>query len=221
MTVGLSKRDIAYDYLREQIVFCELKPGDFIDEKQITEQLGCSRTPVREAINKLVDENLVRIFPRKGIVVSEISLKDLEDMIESRLLIEPYLIHQAFTRLDHESLTAFRRQLEQKGSNTGATVDSVEDDFDYSFHMYFAKKSGNQFLISMMTTLLALSQRTRVFLPWSSERIVESVAEHLNIIDCVLNGDESGAITAVQQHLKHSHEGYLRVFQTHNAFLRG
>ncbi|PLS31039.1 transcriptional regulator, GntR family [Bifidobacterium margollesii] len=213
-----SKRDLAYNYLRKQIVFCELRPGDLIDEKQITEQLGFSRTPVREAINKLAEEDMLRIFPRKGIVVSQISLKNLQDMIESRLLIEPYLIHQAFPSLDRDSLLHFREALQRTGTDSGDMKDSIEDDFDFKFHMYFAQKANNKYLENLMSTLLALSQRTRVFLPWSSERISESLEEHLNIIDCAMKGDEEGTVQAVRQHLQHSREGYLHVFQSHNDF---
>ncbi|NMN01667.1 GntR family transcriptional regulator [Bifidobacterium panos] len=218
--MGLSKRDIAYDYLRKQIVFCKLKPGDLLDEKQITEQLGISRTPVREAINKLAEENLLTIFPRKGITVSQISLRDLQDMIESRLLVEPYLLQQTFVRLDTDSLQEFRNKVKERGTGSGTDMDSIEDDFDFSFHMYFAKKANNQYLESLMSTLLALSQRTRIFLPWSPDRVTASANEHLAIIDCALNGDQEGAIDAIRTHLSHSREGYMHVFQSHSDFFR-
>ena len=215
-----NKRDIAYEYLRKQIVFCTLKPGDLIDERQITEQLGISRTPVREAITKLSEENLVTIFPRKGIVVSQISFSDLREMIECRLLVEPYLIHQTFAQLDTEALKALRDKVVAKGSVTGVDADAIEDDFDYAFHMYFAKRAGNHYLEGLMSTLLALSQRSRIFLPWSPERVSGAANEHIAIIDCALAGDEEGTTEAIRTHLVHSREGYTHVFESHSDFFR-
>ena len=65
--MGKSRKEIAYDYIKPKIVFCELKPGDILDEKKIIEELGFSRTPIREAISELAEEKLVTIMPRRGI----------------------------------------------------------------------------------------------------------------------------------------------------------
>lgn len=215
-----SKSDIAYDFLRKQIVFCHLKPGDLIDEKTITEELGISRTPVREAINQLSKEKLVTIFPRKGVIVNHISMHELQDMIDCRALVEPYLIRRAFNQLDVDSLREFRELAKAKGTDSGIDMDSIEDDFDFAFHMYFAQQVGNFYLENLMSTLLAVSQRTRIFLPWSPERVSASAVEHIAIIDCMLNGDEEGAVQAILTHLDHSREGYMRVSQSHGDFLR-
>lgn len=98
--MGKSRKEIAYDYIKPKIVFCELKPGDILDEKKIIEELGFSRTPIREAISELAEEKLVTIMPRRGIVVTQISLKDVEDMLNARALLEPYIFQNAFPNVE-------------------------------------------------------------------------------------------------------------------------
>lgn len=213
--MGVSKRTLAYNYLRNQIVFCKINPGDLIDEKALADQLGFSRTPVREAINKLAEEGLVQVFPRKGIIVSQISLRGLYDMLDSRLLIEPYLMHCAFNNLDLETLNVYRADAEARIERGSAQAASIQDDFDYIFHMYFARQAGNQYLTGFMDTLLALSQRTRIFLPFQKEREAASNQEHLVIIDKAIAGDEEGAVEAIRTHLNNSRASYLEASRIH------
>ncbi|MCT6836224.1 MAG: GntR family transcriptional regulator [Bifidobacteriales bacterium] len=213
--MSVSKRTLAYDYLRDQIVFCKMKPGDLIDEKAVSAQLGFSRTPVREAINKLAEEGLVQVFPRKGIIVSQLSLKDLNDMLDSRMLVEPYLMHQAFAHLDAQTLRSYRAAANTRLERGSVKPVSIQDDFDYTFHMYFARQAGNKYLLAFMSTLLALSQRTRVFLPYQEGRDEASCQEHIAIIDAALNGDEENAVEAIRAHLHNSRISYLQASRVH------
>lgn len=216
--MAVSKRDQAYEYIRKKIIFCEYKPGDVIDEKEIAASLGFSRTPVREAITHLAEEKLIRIFPRKGIIVNQVALKDLLDMIDARLLVEPYLISQAIAYVNHDDLAAFKACEERSLEQFHNTDQIVSDDFDYRFHLYFAQVVGNSYLENLMKQMLALSQRTRVFLPFSKERMLQSCHEHINIIDQIIAGNVEEAQNAVIAHLQRSKEGYLRVFQTHAEY---
>lgn len=213
--MATSKREVAYEYLREKIVCCELKPGDVLDEKGVAADLHCSRTPVREAINQLVEEHLVQIFPRKGIIVTQISLSSLNDMLDCRSLIEPYLLHQSMRGLNDEKLLEFKRIQEQRIADRNAAADSTMRDFDFNFHMYFAETAGNQYLTNLMKTLLSLNQRTRFFSSWDDSRILESFREHIDIIDAALNRDEEAGVRAMRNHLEKTRESYIRLFSGH------
>ena len=81
-------RDVVFESLREAILEGKLSPGQRLMEVQLAEQLGVSRTPVREAIRKLELEGLVVMLPRKGAYVADISLKDLVDVLEIRASLE-------------------------------------------------------------------------------------------------------------------------------------
>lgn len=81
-------RDVVFENLREAILEGKLKPGQRLMEVQLAEQLGVSRTPVREAIRKLELEGLVVMLPRKGAYVANMSLKDIMDVLEVRASLE-------------------------------------------------------------------------------------------------------------------------------------
>ena len=88
MNEYLPLRDVVFQTLRQAILKGELKPGERLMEIQLAQKLGVSRTPVREAIRKLELEGLVLMIPRKGAEVAEITIKDLEDVLEVRAALE-------------------------------------------------------------------------------------------------------------------------------------
>lgn len=216
--MGKSGKEIAYDYIKPKIVFCELKPGDILDEKKIIEELGFSRTPIREAISELAEEKLVTIMPRRGIVVTQISLKDVEDMLNARALLEPYIFQNAFPNVEKDVLLRMKNQLNDMIAHKKVKMDSLEEDFDYSFHMYFAEKANNQYLYRMMHLLMTHSQRIRNFSTMHQERYIDSYKEHIEIIDMMLSGDEDKVMEAVKKHISNTVEGYKQIYSIQGSF---
>ena len=100
-------RDVVFENLREAIVEGRLKPGQRLMEVQLAEQLGVSRTPVREAIRKLELEGLVVMLPRKGAYVANMSLKDLIDVLEIRASLEGLAASLAAERITDEDIKKF------------------------------------------------------------------------------------------------------------------
>lgn len=215
-----SRKEIAYDYIKPKIIFCELKPGDILDEKKIIEELGFSRTPIREAISELAEEKLVTIMPRRGIVVTQISLKDVEDMLNARALLEPYIFQAAFPNVEKDALLEMKHQLEEMIAHKKVKMDSLEEDFDYSFHMYFAQKANNQYLYRMMHLLMTHSQRIRCFSTMHEERYIDSYKEHIEIIDEILSGDEEKVMEVVRKHISNTVEGYKQIYSIQRNFFR-
>lgn len=216
--MGKSRKEIAYDYIKSKIVFCELKPGDILDEKKIIEELGFSRTPIREAISELAEEKLVTIMPRRGIVVTQISLKDVEDMLNARALLEPYIFQNAFPNVEKDVLLRMKNQLNDMIAHKKVKMDSLEEDFDYSFHMYFAEKANNQYLYRMMHLLMTHSHRIRSFSTMHQERYIDSYKEHIEIIDMMLSGDEDKVMEAVKKHISNTVEGYKQIYSIQGSF---
>lgn len=213
-----SRKEIAYDYIKPKIIFCELKPGDILDEKKIIEELGFSRTPIREAISELAEEKLVTIMPRRGIVVTQISLKDVEDMLNARALLEPYIFQAAFPNVEKNALLEMKHKLEEMITHKKVKMDSLEEDFDYSFHMYFAEKANNQYLYRMMHLLMTHSQRIRCFSTIHEERYIDSYKEHIEIIDEILSGDEDKVMEVVRKHISNTVEGYKQIYSIQRNF---
>ena len=98
----------AYQIIKERLINCIYEPGSFINESQLAADLGLSRTPVREAINRLESEGLVKVMPKKGIFVSDIQLSDVLQIFQARIEIEPVALGMAAPHLPTEELLHFR-----------------------------------------------------------------------------------------------------------------
>lgn len=228
-----SKKDVAYEYLRRSIITCEIVPGSILDENEVAQNLHISRTPVREAVNKLAEEGLLEIVPRKGIIVSQMTVKDIYDLLDARLTVEPSILQRAVPALDKGSLMQLRSVIESyaqsnaelKHSKTlqtnkfreallqslraqGIELDSAIDS-DYSFHMFFAYKTGNSFLMGIEHKLMVQNERTRYILSTvRNERSQEVHTEHLAIVQALLDEDIDRALDAVQTHLNNAFIGF-------------
>ena len=103
----LPLRDVVFQTLRRAILMGELEPGERLMELALTEKLGVSRTPVREAIRMLEKEGLVEMIPRKGAAVSRITEKDLQDVLEVRCALEELAVGIACERMTEDDIERF------------------------------------------------------------------------------------------------------------------
>ena len=110
MNEYLPLRDVVFQTLRQAILRGELKPGERLMEIHLAQKLGVSRTPVREAIRKLELEGLVLMIPRKGAIVAEITVQDLEDVLEVRMALEELAVKIACKRITQEQLEEIKRR---------------------------------------------------------------------------------------------------------------
>ena len=99
-----SLKEKAYVELKEMIISGKLKSNERIDEELLSKSLNVSRTPVREAINKLEQEGWINIVPRKGMFVNNISIKEINDVFQVRSNLEPIILEMAFERLEKNIL---------------------------------------------------------------------------------------------------------------------
>src|SRR5580700_9855201 len=85
-----SLRDAAYEAIKHRIITCAFKPGEYINELQLSSVLKIGRTPVHQALDRLMIEGMVEVIPRKGVIVRPVSLNEVLQIIEVRLINEPY-----------------------------------------------------------------------------------------------------------------------------------
>ena len=136
-------RDVVFENLREAIVEGRLKPGQRLMEVQLAEQLGVSRTPVREAIRKLELEGLVVMLPRKGAYVANMSLKDLIDVLEIRASLEGLAASLAAERITDEDIKKLESIVEEfKDGINESNVEALLRK-DVEFHECIFKSTNN------------------------------------------------------------------------------
>src|SRR3954470_9270777 len=106
-----SLADQAYYAIRELIVSLEYAPGDPISERDLTDRLGIGRTPIREALRQLAQEKLVEVFPRRGMFVTTVDVRDLARLCEVRVVLEPEAARLAAERVTYDDLDEIRALL--------------------------------------------------------------------------------------------------------------
>lgn len=206
-------KEIAYLYIKEKILCGALRPGDVINERQLQNELGFSRTPIREALAKLSDEELVTIMPSRCIIVAHISLSDVKNLYQARSLIEPFIAKLVAKDPDEERLKDFRSRFEHVAHS------SFGEDLDSEFHTYLASCTQNKYLCRMVEHLLSKCRLARVVSSRSLKtRAEQSNKEHLEIIDALLERDEAKASEAVLRHLEKTIEGYQSVLESFKLF---
>lgn len=198
-----SLKDIAYERIRSRILQCDYLPGAMLSETALCQEMEISRTPVREALNKLEQENLVTIYPKKGILVKDLSVKDLHAIYETRFLLEPYVVRTYGGDMDPGVLTAM---------NADFRTSDLEDDalqfrLDDAFHDYLVAQSRNPYLIRAFAVIAVQNTRIR-FLSGRSQkhRKRETQEEHDRIIRGILAGNHEEAAEELLQHLRKSKE---------------
>jgi DNA-binding GntR family transcriptional regulator len=196
----VSLKDKAYRMIREMIINCTLTPGTLINEKELIELIGVSRTPIREALSRLEHENLVRIVPQRGVFVTELTVKNIEDLCEIREIAEPYFARTAAINADINELKQFEDFFMHALESDYETVIKT----DRHFHRYVASFSKNAYLIQMMKSVYAQNERLRMLSCRVPSRVAAAAEEHLNIIRAMLQRDADGASEAMKIHMVNS-----------------
>ena len=137
--------------LREAILTCRLEPGAVLNERELAEQLGVSKTPVREALSLLNHEGLVQILPRQAYVVTPITVRDVHESFDLRVILEGAAAELAAARITDAELAALDAVVAGE-AHTEAVAETLER--NVSFHSLIARASGNERLTALIERLL-------------------------------------------------------------------
>ena len=194
-------REIVYEELKMQILKGQIVPGTRMMEVEMAEEMGVSRTPIREAIRKLEKEGLVTIEPRKGAYASQISTKDMVDILEVRQNMEGLAAYYAALRMNDEQK---KKLADISDAYNKAVIENNMPDmikFDTAFHHLIVEGSGNKMLVHMVEQLQELVLRFRYLYYDDFRRAEKMPREHKMIYDAILNGDTEKARKAADVHI--------------------
>ena len=195
-------RDVVFENLREAIVEGKLKPGQRLMEVQLAEQLGVSRTPVREAIRKLELEGLVVMIPRKGAYVANMSLKDIIDVLEIRASLEGLAASLASERITGDDIKTLESIIEEFENNVDESNVEALLKKDVEFHECIFKATNNKKLHQLINSLWEQVYRFRVTYISDYESTVNIVGEHKMILDAIKKGDNELAKKYAMEHIQ-------------------
>lgn len=207
-------KENAYQLIKNRIIYCKMMPGDDISEEYIAQELGISRTPVREALLQLEKENFVDIYPRKGTFVSQISLQDIYEIFEIRQIIECYAAKVVCKQISPKKLNYYRKKFIKEFGNFNDDLDDYSKwmEIDREFHTYIVNATQNSNLIQIFVNIFDRHQRARYLLASKiPNRVQSSVDEHIQLIDAIIECDEDKINEAVTLHITNSREGFIRL----------
>jgi DNA-binding GntR family transcriptional regulator len=152
--VGVSAKQRVYELVKREVLEGALQPGARIVDADLCARLGVSRMPVREALLALAHEGLIRVVPRNGYFVSEISIGDALDAYQLRMILEPIATAMAASLLSDDDLRQLRELAEEETEDTSAgLIRAIE--LNRAFHVRVAAASGNARLSRIMAELMA------------------------------------------------------------------
>ncbi len=203
-------RDVIFETLRKAIVSGDIKPGERLMEVSLADQMGVSRTPVREAIRRLEAEGLVTMIPRKGTHVSELSVKDIMDVLEVRTVLDKLATDLAAKRMQPAQLKSLESVHKQyiscveKENMEGAVKKDVE------FHDIIYSASGNPRLVAVAGSLREHIYRFRVIY-MSGSLIAENVLnEHEEILTALKEAQNNIASNLAEKHIRNQMETIIK-----------
>jgi DNA-binding GntR family transcriptional regulator len=202
--------DRVCDQLRRMIVSLEIEPGALLVESQLMERLGCGRTPLREAIQRLHDENLVVALPRRAISVAEITVAGLQQIYEARWHLEPALGRLAAERIDGDGLCRLEALLAGPQPKAPAATPFEVTEWDMAFHRSIAEASGNRYLLAAFAQLQGPAQRLLVFAYRRGPFIPPTIDEHRSIFDALHARDPDAAAQHLDRHIRNAKDRILR-----------
>ncbi len=208
---GLSLNEQAYRRFKQALVTLSYKPGEYLNTAQVMNDLSMGRTPINQAIHRLSNEGLLQIIPRKGVMVSPLSIDDALELIEVRLANEILCMKLASQRIAPQDIVELEDINQQIELASGLRDRDQMMLLDNQFHQLLARIAGNKMLMDILSVLHAQAQRF-----WASSlskegHMQEVIEEHRAIINALAAQDAHSAAAAAEVH----------ILSFRNALLRG
>lgn len=207
-----------YLILRKKILSHELKFGEKVLIDEIASQLGVSRTPVKDAVNRLALEGLVEKVARRGTFVTTLTLRDVAELFDLRLLLELYAAEKVLENSRVELLLA---EMEKCMANIDRAANSDDPDYDAymswnrNLHLSLIRLADNNRLLQMYKSLNIHLQVARVHYSHSIEDVAQTQQEHQVIYEAFENGNWEQVKRAISTHINNVKTEVLKTLEAH------
>ncbi len=206
-----SLKQLVYENLQSRIIQGQLEPGTKLTEESVAQAMNISRAPIREALSMLERDGFVRVVPRKGAVIAEVTEKDTEDIWHFRAVLEPIAAREAMPYIPEQEI---RRALEHviDLQTASYTFDQYMAS-DLEVHALYYRYLDNEYMKAVLDNLKAHSLRVR----WlreirhrGSSDSMASVKEHRTILESLLRQDPEQVYDSVRIHIEKSAERLMK-----------
>jgi DNA-binding GntR family transcriptional regulator len=191
----------AYHLIRDRIVSLRLPPGSMINERELVADLGLGRTPVREALRRLSGENLVEVFPRRGMFVAGVGVRDLASISEARAELEGFAARLAAGRATADERRTCQELVEELDSGRDETDARKLIYFDQRIHRHVYRCTHNEFLETTLEEYFVLTLRLWLVVIDRVERLDEAVQEHRELLEAIVDSEAERAEDVMRRHV--------------------
>jgi len=202
-----NKKHMVFEYLRKRIIDSSIPPGFPISEGDLAEELGVSKTPIREALRQLEKDGLVQNTPGRGSNVTNISSRDISEVFQLREIIECGAAKRAALLPDKNKIIEKRKEVQQLALNKQRMSENVyEWGAGDDIHLCIVNSLGNQKLADVYQGLLDQIKRIRIHIgkKFTQHRFDEITNEHLAILDSIIEGNSASAEQMMHKHLNNA-----------------
>jgi DNA-binding GntR family transcriptional regulator len=204
--------DAVYTALRDAICDGRLEPNMKLPQIPLADHLGISRTPVRDALQRLAQEGLVRAVSFRGFVVSEFSSREVLDVYQVRIALEPMVVREAFSHYSRLTLAEMGDICDRMEATDPADLTELYDR-NGAFHRTLIDPCPNRVAVRILNQLWQLPSSLRMFHAQASNGLAmqSSVAGHRAILEAIESGDKSLAVKRVKEHVQDAEKETIRV----------
>ena len=205
-------RETIYEELKNQILRGMIEPGTRLMEIDLSNKMGASRTPIREAIKMLADDNLVTVEPNKGATVSKVAVRDLLEILEIRECLDGETAYHAANRISEEVLEELRDAMERY-NDAAARKDKIQMViWDTNFHKVMVDATENKVMVKIADEMRELVLRFRYLYYGDFKRSMHVALEHKAIFDAIENGQADEAKRLAQVHVRNIKENIIKAY---------
>lgn len=203
----LSKK--VYHILKKEIIKGSLKPGSKVLEGRIADQIGISRTPVREAIRELAAEGFVTLSPNQGVIVRSLSIENIREVLQIHSVLEGLAARLSCEVINEENLKELENYVNKMEKLTNKKDPLAYSEVDLKFHELIVNTCRNKRLIQMRKNISDQAQRYRISSLSIPRRLKESLKEHRKILEAFKAKDPKKADSMNQQHIQNALKNIL------------
>ena len=210
----MSLAEAAYHQIKEEILKNKFPSGEFISISDLSESLeGMGRTPVREAVQRLHDERLLIVVPRKGIIIPEFDIKKMMDQLELRFVLEKYATLKVADRITPDTLSEAEQIMHRMESSEGLSAYQLAK-LNLAFHMKLIEDINNQEIIQTLNRIYDHHIRIYTYFLDNKMRLTVTQAEHREILASLREGDAARVEKATDVHYESTRRELLDSLMT-------
>lgn len=198
-----SAAEHAYDKIRRGILEGRYRAGDRLPEQKLSDELGVSRTPLREALRRLSAVGIIEFLPHRGAHVASWTDRQLTDIFEHRALVEGYSARQAATRIsdeDIERLDKLAKAMEKKDLTLPEDVEAVAE-LNNQFHRIIVNNAGSELLVNFAEILVQVALVHRTFRRYTTRDLRRSFGHHRELVEAFEVRDADWAEAVMRAHV--------------------